>query len=234
MIFGAVRGQLVPAGRSDDVEDVVQEVFLKLCRIDFKLLRSYDPDRANAMLDSLGLEERDGEGFRMRSDGRGRLRIRIPAPSDRLVVPKFQMLEQQLEELGIAVDVPILGRTLWWEEMRANLLDELSKPYVLTARAKGLSEIRLLLRYPLRVALNPFVSTAGYLLPYLVSGSIIVSMVMSLPTVVPVLLSALMDQDLYLAGTLVLLLGALTVAGTLISDLLLLWIDPRIRFRGTS
>lgn len=118
--------------------------------------------------------------------------------------------------------------------LRANLLDELSKPYVLTARAKGLSEVRLLLRYPLRVALNPFVSTAGYLLPYLVSGSIIVSMVMSLPTVAPVLLSALMDQDLYLAGTLVLLLGVLTVVGTLISDLLLLWIDPRIRFRGTS
>ncbi len=111
--------------------------------------------------------------------------------------------------------------------LRANLLDELSKPYVLTARAKGLSEVRLLLKYPLRVALNPFVSTAGYLLPYLVSGSVIVSMVMSLPTVAPVLLSALMDQDLYLAGTLVLLLGVLTVAGTLISDLLLLWIDPR-------
>ena len=86
---------------------------------------------------------------------------------------------------------------------------------------------------PLRVALNPFVSTAGYLLSYLVSGSIIVSMVMSLSTVVPVLLSALMDQDLYLAGPLVLLVGVLTVAGTLISDLLLLGIDPRIRFRGT-
>ena len=118
--------------------------------------------------------------------------------------------------------------------LRANLLDELSKPYVLTARAKGLSEVRLLLKYPLRVALNPFVSTAGYLLPYLVSGSVIVSMVMSLPTVAPVLLSALMDQDLYLAGTLVLLLGVLTVVGTLISDLLLLRIDPRIRFRGQS
>ena len=84
------------------------------------LWSTYDPDRSNALLDGLGLEERDGEGYRMRSDGRGRLRIRIPAPSDRLVVPKFQMLQQQLEELGIAVDVPILGRTLWWEEMRAN------------------------------------------------------------------------------------------------------------------
>ncbi len=81
---------------------------------------TYDPDQANALLDDLGLHERDDEGYRMRSDGRGRLRIRIPAPSDRIEIPKFQMLEQQIEELGIAVDLPILGRTLWWEEMRAN------------------------------------------------------------------------------------------------------------------
>ena len=84
------------------------------------LWSTYDPDRANVMLDDLGLERRDEEGYRMRSDGRGRLRIEIPAPSDRMEVLKFQMLEQQLEDLGIAVDVPILGRTLWWEEMRAN------------------------------------------------------------------------------------------------------------------
>ena len=84
------------------------------------LWSTYDPDRANAMLDDLGLRERDDEGYRMRSDGCGRLRIRIPAPSDQMMIPKFQMLEQQIEELGIAVDVPILGRILWWEEMRAN------------------------------------------------------------------------------------------------------------------
>jgi peptide/nickel transport system permease protein len=116
--------------------------------------------------------------------------------------------------------------------MRANLLDELDKPYVITARARGLSESRLVLKYPVRVALNPFASTIGYLLPYVVSGSIIVSLVLGLPTVGPLLLRALIAQDMFLAGTIVLLLGALTVAGTLFSDLLLLWIDPRIRLEG--
>lgn len=113
--------------------------------------------------------------------------------------------------------------------MRANLLDELHKPYVVTARAKGLSEMRVILKYPVRTALNPFASTLAYLFPYLVSGSIIISLVMSLPTVGPVLLSALIAQDMYLAGAIVLLLGALTVVGTFISDLALMWIDPRIR-----
>ena len=113
--------------------------------------------------------------------------------------------------------------------LRANLLDELRKPYVVTARAKGLSEIRAILKYPVRVALNPFISTVGYTLPYLVSGSIIVSIVLSLPTVGPLLLKALLAQDMFLAGTIVLLLGVMTVIGTLISDILLVWIDPRIR-----
>jgi peptide/nickel transport system permease protein len=113
--------------------------------------------------------------------------------------------------------------------MRANLLDELRKPYVITARAKGLPEWRLLLKYPVRVALNPFVSTIGYLFPYIVSGSIIVSLVLSLPTVGPLLLKALIAQDMFLAGTIVLLLGVMTVIGTFISDMLLVWIDPRIR-----
>jgi peptide/nickel transport system permease protein len=113
--------------------------------------------------------------------------------------------------------------------MRANLLDELGKPYVMTARARGLSEWRVILKYPVRVALNPFASTVGYLLPYVVSGSIIVSLVLSLPTVGPLLLRALIAQDMFLAGTIVLLLGVLTVIGTLVSDLLLMWIDPRIR-----
>lgn len=113
--------------------------------------------------------------------------------------------------------------------LRANLLDELRKPYVVTARAKGLSELRAILKYPVRVALNPFISTVGYTLPYLVSGSIIVSIVLSLPTVGPLLLKALLAQDMFLAGTIVLLLGVMTVIGTLISDILLIWIDPRIR-----
>ena len=116
--------------------------------------------------------------------------------------------------------------------MRANLLDELGKPYVMTARARGLSETRLVLKYPVRVALNPFASTIGYLLPYIVSGSIIVSLVLGLPTVGPLLLRALIAQDMFLAGTIVLLLGVLTVVGTFLSDLLLLWIDPRIRLEG--
>jgi peptide/nickel transport system permease protein len=114
--------------------------------------------------------------------------------------------------------------------VRANLLDELRKPYVVTARAKGLSEFRLILKYPVRLALNPFVSTIGYVFPYIVSGSIIVSLVLSLPTVGPVLLRALIAQDMFLAGTIILMLGIMTVIGTFISDLLLMWIDPRIRF----
>lgn len=116
--------------------------------------------------------------------------------------------------------------------MRANLLDELRKPYVVAARATGLPRIRCVLKYPVRVALNPFVSTIGYLFPYVVSGSIIVSLVLSLPTVGPVLLKALMAQDMFLAGTIVLLLGVMTVVGTLVSDLLLMWVDPRIRLEG--
>ena len=113
--------------------------------------------------------------------------------------------------------------------MRANLLDELRKPYVITARAKGLPERKLIFKYPVRVALNPFISTVGYLLPYIVSGSIIVSLVLSLPTVGPLLLKALIAQDMFLAGTIVLLVGVMTVVGTLISDILLIWVDPRIR-----
>lgn len=113
--------------------------------------------------------------------------------------------------------------------MRANLLDELRKPYVITARAKGLPYTRAVMRYPVRVALNPFASTIGYELPQIVSGSIIVSLVLSLPTVGPLLLRALVSQDMFLAGTIIMLLGTLTVIGTFLSDLLLLWIDPRIR-----
>ena len=113
--------------------------------------------------------------------------------------------------------------------MRANLLDELRKPYVTTARAKGLSETRVIMKYPVRVALNPFASTIGYLLPQVIGGSVIVSLVISLPTLGPILYKSLISQDMFLAGTIVLLLGVLTVIGTLISDLILMWVDPRIR-----
>ncbi|MFN8447197.1 MAG: ABC transporter permease [Anaerolineae bacterium] len=114
--------------------------------------------------------------------------------------------------------------------MRANLLDELRKPYVIAARARGLPERTVILKYPVRVALNPFISTVGWVLPGLVSGSIIVAVVLSLPTVGPLLLRSLLSQDMYLAGAFILLLSILTMLGTLVSDLLLAVVDPRIRY----
>ncbi|HLW48730.1 MAG TPA: ABC transporter permease [bacterium] len=113
--------------------------------------------------------------------------------------------------------------------MRANLLDELHKPYVVTARAKGLPEWRLVFKYPVRVAINPLVSTIGWYLPQLFSGSLIVATVMNLPNIGPLLLHALISQDMYLAGSVLMIYCFFTVIGTLISDLLLAWVDPRIR-----
>ena len=114
--------------------------------------------------------------------------------------------------------------------MRANLLDELGKPYVTTAMAKGLNPARLIIKYPLRIAINPFISTVGWMLPYLISGSAITSVVLSLPTTGPLLLESLMNQDMYLAGSFLLMLSTLTVVGTLLSDILLAITDPRIRY----
>ena len=116
--------------------------------------------------------------------------------------------------------------------MRANVLDEIHKPYVVTARAKGMAEWKAVIKYPVRVALNPFISTIGYVLPYLLSGSVIVSVVLSLPTVGPLLLRGLLQQDMYMAGSIVVMLGAMTVIGTLLSDILLVITDPRIRLEG--
>lgn len=116
--------------------------------------------------------------------------------------------------------------------MRANLLDELRKPYVVTARAKGLKEWRVILKYPVRMALNPIVSLVGYLLPALISSSIIVSVILSLPIIGPLLLRALLAEDLFMASSILLVLGALTVIGTFLSDLLLVLIDPRIRMEN--
>ena len=113
--------------------------------------------------------------------------------------------------------------------MRGVLLDELGKQYVITARAKGVSERRLLFRYPVRVALNPIVSTIGWNLPEIVSGGTITAIVLSLPTVGPVLFNALRVQDFYLAASILMVLGILTVIGTLLSDILLVIVDPRIR-----
>ncbi|MDT8391279.1 MAG: ABC transporter permease [Lentisphaeria bacterium] len=116
--------------------------------------------------------------------------------------------------------------------MRANLLDELKKPYVVTARAKGVRPFKLLMKYPVRIALNPFISGIGHIFPQLVSGGAIVAIVLSLPTVGPLMLEALMTQDMYLAGSLLMVLSLLGVFGTLVSDLLLLALDPRIRYSG--
>ena len=113
--------------------------------------------------------------------------------------------------------------------MRANMLDELGKPYVETAYAQGLSERQVVWNYPVRVALNPFISTVGWVLPALISGELIVSTVLNLPTAGPLLLQALKSQDMYLAGAFILLSGALVLIGTLVSDILLAISDPRIR-----
>lgn len=114
--------------------------------------------------------------------------------------------------------------------MRGCLLDELRKQYVITARAKGVSENRLLFKYPVRVSLNPVVSTFGWMLPRIVSGETITAIVLSLPTVGPLLFQALLAQDMHLAGAVVMILSALVVIGTLISDIMLVWLDPRIRY----
>ena len=116
--------------------------------------------------------------------------------------------------------------------LRANLLDELQKQYVVTGRAKGMSARRLLIKYPLRMALNPFVSDIGSLLPHVISGAAITSIVLSLPTTGPMLLDALRSQDMYLAGSFLMFMAALTVLGVLVSDLLLAVLDPRIRLHG--
>ena len=114
--------------------------------------------------------------------------------------------------------------------MRGSLLDELQKQYVETGRAKGVSERRLLYKYPVRISINPLVSSMAWLFPAIISGGVITAIVLNLPTVGPLLLEALRNQDMFLAGGIVMILGALTVIGTLISDMLLVWLDPRIRF----
>lgn len=114
--------------------------------------------------------------------------------------------------------------------MRGCLLDELRKQYVITARAKGIAERSLLFKYPVRVAINPIISTVGWILPQIISGGAITAIVLSLPTIGPLLFQALLTQDMYLAGSSVMLLVFLTIVGTLISDVLLVWIDPRIRY----
>lgn len=113
--------------------------------------------------------------------------------------------------------------------MRANLLDELGKPYVMMARSKGLTERKVLYKYPFRIAMNPIASTIGWTLPQLINGELLASLVLGLPTIAPLFVGALLSQDMFLAGSIVLILSTLTVIGTLISDVVLAWLDPRIR-----
>lgn len=138
-----------------------------------------------------------------------------------------------LEHLWIPVVViGTSGTAGMIRRLRANLLDELQKQYVITGRAKGLPPLRLLVKYPLRMALNPFIADIGNLLPQVVSGAAIVSVVLSLPTTGPMLLDALRSQDMYLAGSFLMFLSALTVVGMFVSDIALAMLDPRIRLHG--
>ena len=125
--------------------------------------------------------------------------------------------------------IAITGTAGLFKTFRANLLDELGKPYVKTARAKGVSNMRLLIKYPVRIALMPFIATVGWMLPGLISGQTVLSMVLSLPTVGPLLITALQNQDMYLAGSIVFVMGLMAMIGTLVSDILLAVTDPRIR-----
>ena len=143
----------------------------------------------------------------------------------------------KLGDIMVHMIVPIVvigtsGMAAMVRRLRANLLDELGKPYVTTARAKGVGKVNTIVKYPLRMALNPFVADIGNLLPSLVSGSVLVSLVMGLQTIGPILLSALRSQDYFLSGFILLFVSVLTLVGMLVSDLLLAVLDPRIRFSG--
>jgi peptide/nickel transport system permease protein len=140
-----------------------------------------------------------------------------------------------LPRLGLVVFIVGVSQTAGMiRQMRAMLLDELQKQYVITARAKGLEEKKLLWKYPIRMAVNPMVSTIGWTLPGLISGEMVVSIILSMPTMGPIVRRALITQDMYLAGSFLLIVSTLTVIGTLISDILLAVLDPRIRFGGVS
>ncbi len=157
-----------------------------------------------------------------------------------LMDPHFLDESWSLAKVGSVLEhlwIPIIvigtsGTAGMIRRLRANLLDELHKQYVVTARSKGLHPFKLLVKYPLRVALNPFIADIGNLLPQVISGAAIVSVVLSLPTTGPMLLSALQSQDMFLAGSFLMFLAMLTVVGTLLSDLALAMLDPRIRLSG--
>lgn len=161
-------------------------------------------------------------------------------PIGGLMAPEFEgepMSFEKVKSVLMHLIVPTFvigtaGAAGMMQRLRANLLDELDKPYVETARAKGLSPVRLLTKYPLRMAFNPFVADIGNLLPSLISGSVLVSVVLGLQTIGPALLTALKSQDQFLAGFILLFVALLTLIGTMISDVLLALLDPRIRYGG--
>jgi peptide/nickel transport system permease protein len=143
----------------------------------------------------------------------------------------FEKLVDLLKHIWLPIGIlSLTGTAGLIRIMRANLLDELGKQYVVTARSKGVGEQRLLWKYPFRVAINPIVSTIGWLLPAVVGGESLVGIILNLRTVGPALLGAIRTQDMYLAGGIVMILSALTLIGSLISDLVLAWLDPRIRY----
>ncbi|WP_299283923.1 ABC transporter permease [uncultured Tateyamaria sp.] len=159
-------------------------------------------------------------------------------PIGGLMAPEFEgepMSLAKVQSILIHLIVPTFvigtsGAAGMMQRLRANMLDELSKPYVETGKAKGLSSTRLLTKYPLRMAFNPFVADIGNLLPAMVSGSVLVSVVLGLQTIGPALLTALKSQDQFLAGFVLMFVALLTLIGTMISDLLLVLLDPRIRY----
>ncbi|PLS22633.1 ABC transporter permease [Neptunicoccus cionae] len=161
-------------------------------------------------------------------------------PIGGLMAPEFEgqpMSPEKIKSVLLHLIIPTFvigtsGAAAMMQRLRANLLDELSKPYVDTARAKGVPPVKAILKYPFRVSLNPFVADIGNLLPSLVSGSVLVSVVLGLQTIGPALLTALKSQDQFLAGFILLFVAALTLVGTMISDVLLVLLDPRIRFGG--
>jgi peptide/nickel transport system permease protein len=154
------------------------------------------------------------------------------SPQYELAPWSFGKVRDLLSNIWIPIVVVGLGGTTGMVRvMRGMMLDELSQPYVETARAKGLSETKLIYKYPVRLAISPILSTIGYHLPIIVSGEIIVSVVLNLPTIGPLLLNALLNQDTYLAASIILLLSTLTILGTFLSDLILAWVDPRIRYQ---
>ena len=157
------------------------------------------------------------------------------SPQYQLAEWSFDKVVDMMKHLVVAIVVEALAGTAGLiRVMRGCLLDELSKPYVVTARSKGLDEQKLLFKYPIRIAINPIVSTIGWMLPGIVSGGAIVEIVLSLPTIGPLILSALTSLDMYLAGSAVMVLAFLTIIGSFVSDILLVIVDPRIRYEKTN